>query len=204
MGTQKSRFTTCWVSSFTILTLVKHGPTTFFIQMPCTLAGRHHFRQAEAGLILLETFCFLSFFARPLLCLLCRGQHLSKQLPPRSHFLMCTPPPPLFSFLRRMEKPTSFLPPFFPPSEISLFWETSTAITSSGTQNLLPTPMGRKYLIGSFPLTFFSMTLTYLLFSIAPLAVAPPLTFPLLPPLSLFLAPGRYFRTWVLITYHFY
>ena len=44
------------------------------------------------------------------------------------------------------------------------------------------------------------MTLTNILFSITPLAVAPPLTFPLLPSLSPFLAPGRCFRTWVLIT----
>ena len=46
------------------------------------------------------------------------------------------------------------------------------------------------------------MTLTHPLFSIAPLAVAPLLTSPLLPPLLPFLAPGRCFRTWVLITYH--
>ena len=48
------------------------------------------------------------------------------------------------------------------------------------------------------------MTLTYLLFSIAPLAVAPPLAFPLLPLLSLFPAPGRCFRTCVPITYQFF
>ena len=39
---------------------------------------------------------------------------------------------------------------------------------------------------------------------IAPLAVAPSLTFPLLPPLLLFLATWRCFRTWVLITYQFF
>ena len=48
------------------------------------------------------------------------------------------------------------------------------------------------------------MTLTYLPFYIAPLAVAFSLSFPLLPPFSLFLAPGRCFRTWVLITYQFF
>ena len=47
------------------------------------------------------------------------------------------------------------------------------------------------------------MTLTHPLFYIAPLAVAPPLTYPLLPPLLPFLAPGRCFRTWVLIIYQF-
>ena len=69
----------------------------------------------------------------------------------------------------------------------------------SGTRKVLPTPLGRKYLIGSSPLTSLpSMTLTYLLFYIAPL------TFLLLPSLSPYLAPGRCFKTWVLITYQFY
>ena len=40
------------------------------------------------------------------------------------------------------------------------------------------------------------MILTYLPFSIAPLAVAPLLTSLMLPLLSFFPAPGRYFRTW--------
>ena len=48
------------------------------------------------------------------------------------------------------------------------------------------------------------MTLTFPLSSIAPLAVAPPLTFPLLSPLSSFLAHGRCYRTWVPITYQFF
>ena len=72
--------------------------------------------------------------------------------PPRSHFLMCTPPP-LFAPLRRMAKPTPFLPPLFPPRKISLFWGTSIAITPAGTQGVLPTPVGRKYSTGSSPLT---------------------------------------------------
>ena len=63
----------------------------------------------------------------------------------------------------------------------------------------------RKYLIGSSPLTSsFSMTLTYLPFSIGPLAVAPPPTYPLIPPLMPFLANGRCFNTWILITYQFF
>ena len=45
------------------------------------------------------------------------------------------------------------------------------------------------------------MTLTHPHFSIAPLAVTPLLTSPLLHLLLPFLAPGRCFRTWVLITY---
>ena len=48
------------------------------------------------------------------------------------------------------------------------------------------------------------MTLTYLLFSIAPLVVAPPLTFTLLPPLLPFPVPRRCFRTCVLTTYQFF
>ena len=87
---------------------------------------------------------------------------------------------------------TSFHLPFFPPPEISSFWGTSIAISPSGTQMIIPTLVGRKYSIGSSPLTSFPpMTMTYLLFSIAP-----PLAFPLLSPLSPYLAPGRCFRSW--------
>ena len=53
---------------------------------------------------------------------------------------MCTPP--LFVPPRRMAEPTPFLPQFFPPPEISSLWETSIAITPSGTQEVLPTPAG--------------------------------------------------------------
>ena len=49
-----------------------------------------------------------------------------------------------------------------------------------------------------------SMTLTHLPFYIAPLAVAPLQTSSLLPPSLPFLAPGRCFRTWVVITYQFF
>ena len=65
-------------------------------------------------------------------------------------------------------------------------------------------PHGEKefdWVISSDLLPF---NVTYPPFSIAPLAVAPPLTSTLLPPLSPYLAPGRCFRTWVLITYQFY
>ena len=61
-------------------------------------------------------------------------------------------------------------------------------------------PSGRKYSIELSLLTSSSsMTLTYPPFSIAPL-----LTSPMLPPLLLFLAPGRCFRIWVLITYQIF
>ena len=111
---------------------------------------------------------------------------------------------PLFAPLQRMAEPIPFLPPFFPPPEISSFWETSIAITPSGTQESLPTPVGRKYLTGPSLLTFSpSMTLTHPPFSIAPLAVASLLTSPLHPLLS-FLAPWRCFRTWALTTYQFF
>ena len=116
---------------------------------------------------------------------------------------MCTPP--LFAPLRRMAEPISFLPPFFPPPEISSFWGTSIAITPSGTQEVLPTPAGRKYSTGSSPQTSSpSMTLTHPPFSIAPLAVAPLLTSPLLLLLLPFSARGRCFRTWVLTIYQFF
>ena len=103
-----------------------------------------------------------------------------------------------------MAEPIPSLPPFFPPPEISSFWGTSIAITPSGTQKVLPTPVGRKYSTGSSLLTSSpSMTLTHPPFSITPLAVAPFLTSPLLL-LLLFLAPGRCFRTWVLTIYQFF
>ena len=112
---------------------------------------------------------------------------------------------PLFAPPQRMAEPIPSLPPFFPLSEISSFWGTSIAITPSGTQEVLPTPAGRKYLTGSSLLTSSpSMTLTHPPFSIAPLAVAPLLTSPLLHPLLPFLAPGRCFRTWVLTIYQFF
>ena len=112
---------------------------------------------------------------------------------------------PLFAPIQRIAEPTPFLPPFFPPPEISSFWGTSTAITPSGTQEVLPTLVGRKYSTGSSPLTSSpSMTLTHPPFSIAPLAVAPLLTSPLLPLLLPFLALGRCYRTWVLIIYQFF
>ena len=116
---------------------------------------------------------------------------------------MCMPP--LFASPQRMAEPTPFFPPFFPSPEISSFWGTSIAITPSGTQELLLTPAERKYSTGSSPLISCpSMTLTHPPFSIDPLAVAPLLTFPLLPLLLPFLAPGRCFWTLVLSTYQFF
>ena len=104
-----------------------------------------------------------------------------------------------------MAEPIPSLPPFFPPPEISSFWGTSIAITRFGTQELLPTPAGKKYLTGSSPLTSSpSMTLTHPPFSIAPLAVALLLTFPLPPFLLPFLAPRRCYRTLVLTIYQFF
>ena len=107
---------------------------------------------------------------------------------------------PLFTPPQRMVEPIPSLPPFFPLPEISSFLGTSIAITPFGTQESLPTPVGRKYLTGSSPLTSSpSMTLTHPPFSIAPLLTSP------LPPLLLpFLAPGRCFRTWVLTIYQFF
>ena len=116
---------------------------------------------------------------------------------------MCMPP--LFAPPQRMAEPIPSLLQFFPPPEISSFWGTSIAITRFGTQEVLPTPVGRKYSTGSSPQTSSpSMTLTHPPFSIAPLAVAPLPTSPLLLLLLLFLAPGRCFRTWVLTIYQFF
>ena len=65
---------------------------------------------------------------------------------------------------------------------------------------VLPTPTGRKYSTRSSLLTSSpTMTLTH-----PPFYIAPPLTFPLLPNLLPFLAPGRCFRTLVLTIYKFF
>ena len=84
-----------------------------------------------------------------------------------------------------MAEPILFpLPPFSSP-EISSFWGASTALTPSGTQEVLPTPGRWKCSAGSSLLISSpSMTLTYSPFYIVPLSVTPPLTSPLLPPLS--------------------
>ena len=112
---------------------------------------------------------------------------------------------PLFAPFQRIAEPIPFLPSFFPTPEISSFWGTSTAITSSGTQEVLLTPVGRKYSTGLSLLTSsLSMTLTHPPFSIAPLAVAPLLTSSSLSLLVPFPAPGRCFRTWVLTAYLFF
>ena len=122
---------------------------------------------------------------------------------PRSHSIVFLPR--LFALLRRIAEPIPFLPPSFTPPEISLFRETSIAITPSKTQKVVPTPVGRKYSIASSLLTsFLSITLTYLLFPVASLAVTTPLISSLLLPLSPSLALGRCFRTWILISYQFY
>ena len=85
---------------------------------------------------------------------------------------------PLFALLRRIAEPTPFFSTSFPPPEISLFWGTLIAITLTGTQKVLLTPVARKYSTGLFPLTSFPLiTLIYQLFSIAPLAVAPDISF---------------------------
>ena len=100
---------------------------------------------------------------------------------------------------------TPFLSPIFSPPEISSFWGTSIAITPSETQEVLPNCARGMYSTRLSPLTSSpSMILTNPPFSIAAVIVAPPMTSPLLPPLSSFLAPGRYFRTWVLTTYQFF
>ena len=148
---------------------------------------------------------FLSLLFLRLIPILIIQNNISPNNSSSVSFLNVYAPPPLFAPPQRMAEPIPFLPPFFPPPEISSFWGTSIAITPSGTQEVLPTPAGRKYSSGSSPLTSSpSMTLKHPPFSIAPLAVAPPLTSPLLLLLLFFLAPGRCFRTWVLTTHQFF
>ena len=103
--------------------------------------------------------------------------------------------PPLFAPPQRMAEPTPFLPPFFPPPEISSFWGTSTAITPFGTQRGTSDPRGEEvfdWVISSDLLSLNDPGTPTLL-----------LTSPLLPLLLAFFALGRCFRTWVLTTYQF-
>ena len=107
---------------------------------------------------------------------------------------------PLFAPLQRMVEPIPFLPQFFPPPEISIFWGTSIAIAPSGIPEVLLTPTGRKYSTGSSLLTSFLLViLTQPPFSIAPLLTSP--LFPLLLPL---LASTSCYRTWALTIYQFF
>ena len=105
---------------------------------------------------------------------------------------------PLFDPLRRMAELTPIL-----PSSRNLVAEFNChhpLWDSRGTSD----PCGKYSTRSSAQTSSPSKTLTHPPFYFAPLAVAPPLTSPLLPPLLLFLAPGRCFRTWVLTTYQFF
>ena len=99
----------------------------------------------------------------------------------------------------------SFSPSIFPSSRNLFIRGDFNCHHPPGTQEVLPTPKGRKYSTGLSLLTSSpSMTLTHPPFSIDFLALAPLLTSFLLPPLLLFLAAGRWFRTWVLTIYQFF
>ena len=74
-----------------------------------------------------------------------------------------------------------FLPSFFLAPEISLFWDNSIAITHSGTQKILPTPVGRKNSIGLSLLislndpdipTFFHRSFPYIFFAPSSLSLS--------------------------------
>ena len=167
----------------------------FSLVMPHTLAAASSFSSGRA-------YLFLNFLPPLFLCsiptLIMQGSTSLLTNLPRSFLNVYTP-----YLLLPDEWQNRLL--FSPPPEISLFGGTSIAFTPSGTQEVFPTLMGRKYATRSSLLTSSpSMTLTHPPFSIAPLAVAALLTSPLLPLLLPFLAPGRCFRTWVLTTYQFF
>ena len=110
-----------------------------------------------------------------------------------SLFLMCTPPIHSSPMDGRTD---SFFPSIFLSSRNLFILEDFNCLPPSGTQEVLLTSAGRKYLTGSSPLTSSpSMMLTHPPFSITPLAVAPLLTSLLFPPPLPFLALGRCLRT---------
>ena len=185
-----------FLDSLLCVLIVPTPSLAFSPPIPRTPAAALSFRQIGP-----KTFYLLSLCLIPTLIM--QGSTSLLTTPPQCHFSMCMLP--LFALLRRMAEPISFITPFFSPPEISSFWGTSITTTPSGTQKVLPTLTGRKYLTGSFLLNSSpSMILTHPPFSIAPLVVTPLLTSPLLPPLLLFLAPGRCIRTWVLTIYQFF
>ena len=114
---------------------------------------------------------------------------------------------PLFAFFRRIAEPTPFLSssflqkcPYSGGLQLSLLPLGLKSYSDRLGLKSYSDPRGKEvfdWVISSDLL--LSMTLIYLLFSIAP-----PLTSPLLPPLSPCLAPRWYFRTWVLITFQFH
>ena len=113
----------------------------FFLLMSHTLAAASSFLSGRAYPSLNFLFPLFLRFSDYV------GVNISLNYSPRSHSLM-------FMFLlfalRWITEPISFLPPSFPAPKISLFWGISIAITPSGTQKVLLTPVGRKYSIGSF------------------------------------------------------
>ena len=79
--------------------------------------------------------------------------------------------PPILLFSNGWAEPTPFLPSSLPQKSLhSGVLQLSSP--SSGTQEVLPTPVERKYSTGSSLLTSSSIILTYLPFYTAPLAVA--------------------------------
>ena len=102
-------------------------------------------------------------------------------------------------------KTDSFSPSILPSSRNQFILGTSTAITPSETQEVLPTPVGRKYSIGSSFSTssLFNDPVTPILLPCSSGSrSSPDISFA---PSSLaFFASGRCFRTWVLITYQFF
>ena len=127
----------------------------FSLVMPRTLATASSF---SSGRVYISLNFLPPLSLRSIPTLIMFGSTSRLTTPPRCHFTMYMPH--LFAPFRRMAEPTSFLPPFFPPPEISSFWGTSTATTPSGTQEILPTPAGRKYSTVSSLTSSPSMALT--------------------------------------------
>ena len=129
------------------------------------------------------------------------GINISHNKSPHSLFLMCMPPYSLFlsSWQNR------FLFSLHPSSSRNLFilgdfnchhplWDSRDTSDPCG-EEIFDWVIFSDLLPLNDPDTPFSIT---------PLAAAPLLTFPLLPPLLPFLTPGRCFRTWVLTIYQFF
>ena len=116
----------------------------FSLLMPCTLAAASSF---SSGWTYLSVNFLPPLFLRSIPTLIMQGStSLQATYPPHFHISMFMFP--LFALLQRIAEPTPFLPPSFPPPEISSFWVTSIAITPSGTQKVLPIPWGGSIRLG--------------------------------------------------------
>ena len=148
---------------------------------------------AASSLLSGRAYSFQNFLPPLFLCLTPFSDYVGDQ-----HFTNSSPLSflnvyaPLFALFRRIAEHTPFLPPSFLYPGIFSFWGILITITPLKLKRYF---RSRDEKVLNWIIFFPSITLTYLCFSTAPRAVAPPLTSPLPRPFSPILVHGRCFRT---------